>query len=351
MQRAELQTRVLEKLGAPLVSAVGDVMHRSKDGADNPRQEAERTAELLAKTVQLSVAIANAMDLRETDGGGDSVRLTLALLAGSLIAGRYRQIGKMPSDAEIQRLSAALEAALSFSDNFVASAESAIRIDQLDPGVVLADENQMSIQYINCLIPVVNAVAAFSFGRPERKLVQEIAGRLVERAQGVAKNASSGALSGKAEKQAELAVLRGLATLYVRAHEAETERLMAMDETSRARAAQEAGGEFSMNNVWSAFEARVEMVSALSQSLSGGRPDGGRGPDVAVTTGRSAAAPPVTSPVTPPPPETRERPAASAPPPAPPLPAAPEAGENAPSQNPMSFFKAPKRNTETDDGE
>ena len=273
-QRAQLQTQILEKLGAPIVSAIGDVMVRNNEGADNPRQEAERTAELLARSVQLSVAIANIMDLREADNSGDSIRLMLAILSGSLIAGRYRQTGKMPSDADIQRLATALEAALTFSDNFVASAESAVRVEQIDPGAVIADENQISVQYVNTLLPLVNAVAGFSFGRPERKLVQEVTGRLVDHSAVLTKELSPN-LEGKAARQAELMILRSLVELYVQAHDAETSRLMAMDEQSRAQTAQSSGGTFSMDALWGAFDKRVEMVQALGETIAGAGGDGG----------------------------------------------------------------------------
>ena len=94
-QRSAFQVQILEKLGAPLMGAVAEVAARQrKDGEDTQKQEAERLAELLAKTVQVSVGLAGSMDLKDTDGQADSARLKalLAQYAGGQcqVAIRYR---------------------------------------------------------------------------------------------------------------------------------------------------------------------------------------------------------------------------------------------------------------------
>jgi hypothetical protein len=261
--RYSLQTLVLEKLGAPLVSAVGSVAVR--DGvsvSENPKYEAEKTAELLAKAVQLSVSVANVMDLRETESGSDSIRLMLATLSGRLIALRYSYTGKIPADSEIQRLSTALEAALTFSDNFVPSDESRARLSTIEGSENFQDDNQIYIQYISALAPVITCITDFSFGRPEKKLVQEVSGRLVERASQCAKKISDN-LESEAEKGATLSILRAFSEIYVHAHKAETDRLMAMDEQSKKQMVQSTGGTFSMEELWDNFERSVLLVESL----------------------------------------------------------------------------------------
>jgi len=339
-QRSAFQVQILEKLGAPLMGAVAEVAARQrKDGEDTQKQEAERLAELLAKTVQVSVGLAGSMDLKDTDGQADSARLALAALAGPLVAGQYRLTAKVPGDAEIKRMVKALEAVLTFSDNFAPAADVTARLENLAPA---NDENQAHIQYVHSLAPVVNVVAAFSFGRPEIKLIQEVADRLVKKAQDVGRNLAGGNI----DKRAELRLLGALAGLYVECHRDEMNRLMAMDAAARAKV--ESGGMLPMDPVWAAFELRAGMVEILGRAaFASGAASGSAAPKPA------AAAAPVTpppAPPAPPPAPPAPPPAAADIPPAAPLPVAPppaappaqDAPADSGNYNPMGFFKGKK---------
>lgn len=329
--------QVLERLGAPLLAAACDVAARS-GGAETPR-EAERLAELLAKSVQASLALAGTMALKEKDGTGDAGRLALTALAAGLVGGQYRQTARVPDEAEIKRMVAALEAVMTFADNFTPAAENTLRLQGLEPGFFPADENQIHIQYLNAFVPVVGAVSAFSFGKQDKKLLQEIAARLCAQAAAL-RAAAAGSGGEKADRMAELKILGGLVDLYVQCHMAETQRLMALDEAARAQA-QESGG-LSLDPVWQAFDLRVSMLEALCGSIlpdlqgAGPAPEGVPtpfdSPAAAVSAPAvaaapvSAAAPPPQQPVAPP----------QAEPVAPAEPAAPAGQEN---YNPMSFFR------------
>lgn len=299
-QRSAFQVQILEKLGAPLMAAVGEIAARQRrDGEDTLKQEAERLAELLGRAVQVSVSLAGVMDLREADGQSDSIRLALAALAGPLIAGHYRLTGKVPGDNDLKRMVKALEAVLTFSDNFAPAAENTARLANIAPGTALADENQIYIQYVNALVPVVNVVAAFPFGRPETKLLQEVADRLVRRAQDICKGVMNGAAEQQV-KRAELGILSALATLYVECHEAEMNRLMALDEQARAKAAEAAGGALPTDPVWAAFEIRAAMVDLIGKSaISAAKTAGTVAPKPAPPKIMPAAAPPAEIPAPP----------------------------------------------------
>ena len=93
-QRAAFLLQILERLGAPLVAAVSAVSARADTGGNggNPAKDAERVAELLARSVQASVALTESSGLRN---GGDSVRLALAAIAAQLLGDNYRQTGKI----------------------------------------------------------------------------------------------------------------------------------------------------------------------------------------------------------------------------------------------------------------
>src|ERR1700744_1308262 len=147
-ERSLLQIQILEKLGVPLITAAGGGM-----SAEGP-QTAERLSALLSRAVQSALALAKAMDIADTDPQADSVKLGLAALSASLIAGHYRQTGKVPEDTHIKKLSSALETMLSYSDSFLPVAA---RLQALEPNAFPADEHQIALQTINALAPVVNA--------------------------------------------------------------------------------------------------------------------------------------------------------------------------------------------------
>lgn len=321
-QRSDFQIQILEKLGAPLMAAAGGVSARQKpDGGADFLQEAERVAELLNKSVQVSIGLAASMDIKAADSQSDAVRLALAALAAPLIAEQYRLSGRVPGDNEIKRMIKALEAVLTFSDNFAPAAENTARLEAMSPGSA-ADETQIAIQYVGALVPVVNAIAAFPFGRQESQLAQDVTARLVKKAAAVRESLSGGGGSEKESKLAELGILKALAVLYVECHREETARLLAMDEQARAASAEKAGGMLPMDSVWSAFDTRAGMVEVIGKNVFPGASVTSKAPPVAA----SAPIPEVEKPL---PPIATE---------------SPESGGDdggAPS-NPMAFFKPVK---------
>ncbi len=316
-ERSLLQIQILEKLGVPLITAAGGGM-----AAEGP-QTAERLSALLGRSVQSALALAKAMDVADTDPQADSVKLGLAALSSSLIAGHYRQTGKVPDDSDLKRLSGALETILSYSDSFIPVAA---RLQALEPSAFPADEHQVALQTINALTPVVNAISAFPFGRPEGKLAQEVTERLSARAASLRKTLMPGSADEGLNKIAELSILRGLSVLYAACHEDGKARIMAMDEAGRAAAIQQNGGVMPMDPVWQAFESRAGMLEMLGlnvMSAGGGNGDA-RAPAARPVETPPQEAPVITGPIITPP---------SAPAPPPTVAAA------GPPANPMSFFK------------
>lgn len=345
VSRARFASAILEKLGAPLVGAACGPAARPDEPDDEsaPRRAAGRVAELLGKSVQLGIQLASGMGLRE-GGEDDSVRLALTALAAGLVADQYRQTGRVPGDAELRRLSTGIEAVLTFSDSFAPAADGIARLDAAGgvppfPG----DESQAALWYVAALAPVTAAVAAFPFGRPEKMLAQDIAGRLVARAAGMAA-ALGGNGDEKTRKRAELALLGPLARIYVDCHREQTARLMAMDDKARAALAQGGDGALPMDAVWDAFEMRAEMAQTLAAATAqGGRGGGSGGPAAPSVSSAPVSSPPVSSaPVS----------SSSVSPPVPP--SAPPAAENPappPSGGPMSFFKPGMKKPADGEGE
>ncbi|HTK83901.1 MAG TPA: hypothetical protein VL625_02345 [Patescibacteria group bacterium] len=330
-ERHLMQVQVLERLGVPLITAAGGGVM-----ATEGPQIAEKLAGLLGKSIQAALALGKAMDLPDADPQADSVKLALAAISAGLIAGYCRQTGKVPDDNETKRLTGALETILSYGDNFLPAAG---RLKGIEQGAYPVDDNQISIQTINALVPVINAVAGFPFGRAERSLAQEISQRLGARATAMRKAMAPSVTEDGTAKLMELGLLRSLVALYVTCHEAGKMKLMAMSEAERAAAAQQNGGLLPMDPVWQAFESQAAMLEMLGSGVMQGAP---------AAAGNGDARAPVQQP--PPAPPIQAQPAS--PPVPPPTAAAPPQPTGDEPHNPMAFFKpGAKKQSDTGQGQ
>ncbi|MCC6597865.1 MAG: hypothetical protein IT559_03660 [Alphaproteobacteria bacterium] len=332
-QHAAYLIQILEKIGAPLMSAI--IQAAPNEETATP-QEAQTIAALLAKTVQASIDLGNVMEINPADSMDDSLRVALAALAGPIVAGQYRRRGQIPEDAALKRITGALQAVLSFSENFAPSAESAERLSELKARGQYASPTQTQVQYVQAFIPVVEAIAEFPFGQAEQKLLMEVSDRLVKKSVELRETLLPTLNEEGEQKRAELGLLQALADTYSAAHRAETAKVMAAGEAGRAH-------DISMSAVWKNFDTRAAMLEALTGALglSGKKTvtGGGGGQAPAQTTTR-AQAPPATPLAAAP---------AQTPPPVSPQPAAPpQAAAPATAQNPMSMFSKPKEGSATD---
>lgn len=325
------------------------------------QDDAAAVAELLGKSVLAGIELGQVMDLSTAEDQGDSLRLALAAISSALIAARYKSAGQAPAEADIKKMTAALQAVLAFSENFAPDAQNTARLSNLEAIGQGANAHQAAVQYIQALTPVVNAVSAFPFGQPEQKLIMEISGRLTQKASAIA-GALPGAPSGDEKKSAELAVLRALAQIYGAAHEAETARISGLSEEARA---QQSAAAQSMDGVWKSFDERVMILEALAQSMVPGMKStsssssGSGAAPAKPAPATQASAPPAAPPSAPPggnpmsmfvkkpeggePPPPQETPQAAPPEPPPQAPppkqeAPPPSGDNG-GKSPMSFFK------------
>ncbi|MFK7839000.1 MAG: hypothetical protein AB8B83_01605 [Bdellovibrionales bacterium] len=294
-QRAHYLIEILDKIGTPLLKAA----EQSNNGADT----ATTVASLLGKVVETSISMNQTLDLTPTDAQDDSLRVALAALAGSLVADQYKQKGKVPEAADLSRIQSAMSAVLTFGDNFALSDAHIQRLQTLKANGGVVDAHQISIQYVDALIPVINAVGAFPFGQPEQKLIMDVSDRLVKRTAEMRETLLPG-LSGDDEKLAELAILRASAEIYAACHEAETAKLMSVDGDAPAA--------HSIDPVWIAFEMRTAILESVVKNLMPNSP--------AVPASASSAAPVTAAVAT----------APAAPPPAASVSGAPEAPAAAP---------------------
>lgn len=272
------------------------------------REDAQAIAQLLARCVQMSIEIGRVMELDMTSPEeGDRLRLALMVMAGPLIAGQYRHDGRVPGDAEQKKLMTGLEAVLAFSQNFTPSEANAGALEKMEEGAA----GSSLVRSMRHFTPVINAIGAFPFGQPEKKLIQEVSARLSARAEALAK-----AMIPEASAEDTLLIVKTLAEIYAECHAQETRLMLSKEEGDATQG---------LENVWARFEMRVAMLEALVGSLAPGGPA-----PVAVSAEVQESPAPVM--------------ASAEPPPPPPLPAAPVAEASAPPApppggfNPMSMF-------------
>ncbi len=352
--RAEYLLQVLEKIGAPLMASVITVNARSNDG--QLHNEAQKIAELLNKAVHVSIDMSHSLDLGPTGEMTDSIRIALTGLAGPLVAGAFRTNGKSPTDPEMKRVIAALQAVLTFAENFEANSENSDRLKNISADGQQTDPAQNYVQYINAFTPVINAAGVFSFGQPEQKLLMDISSRLTARAQQMRERLFGDA--GADNRRTELGILKALAEIFVACHEAETIRIQALNDDARAQM-QTADG-ISQETLWKNFDVRATMLEVLSQGIAANTPlQGSAGGGV-----KPQPAAPQQAAVLPPVQQQQGNPMAmfkkpdAAPPANEPveLPQQQAVGQNIPPQNtppaapaggasPMSFFKTPPKDS------
>lgn len=331
--RSAFLLQVLEKLASPLVASISEVAVRQMMMPDpaqpgTMRPEAEQVAGLLTKSTQLSIGLSDLIDLKLPEHEADSLRLALTSLASPLVANIYRLAGRTPTDAEIDRVMAAMSAVYNYSDNFSPAADANARMATLDQDFYPADATQISLLYMSALLPAVNSVMAYSFGLAEKKLIQDVAERLLRESKELRERMFPEIKDESGQSKADLAVLRMAALIYSQCHFGEMAKLMATEEQARQGLAP------AMTSMWQAFSLRMQMLEILAEVIV---PGGEEKPAETKSSGSSDAVKPADKPADKPAePQPAEAPAAvAASEPAPP----PADGAKA---NPMSFFAAKK---------
>ncbi len=369
--RSAFLIELFEKLGAPLMAAVAEVNATAGKGGGDPSKDAEKIAELLGKSVQSGIALTSVLNVKDdADGKADSVRLSLAAVSAGIVADHYKLTKRAPSEKDLESIRSGFTSILSFAENFASTADNASRLKSLGISENAFDEYQINAVFFQALVPVLNSVSAYSFGRQETKLFQEITEKLVRKSAETRKSLFPDVSEGPEQRQIELALLHAFTDIYVECHKGEMTRLMAMNEEERQKASQDSGGALSMAPVWDKFETRAAMLEVVAPSiLPGGTkkaekipappapaapqeqpadaqqsaPPSGETPAASQQTAKpSIFAKPKDASSEPPQPQDAPSPATQPPPSQPPEPEKAPASENTSGekkQNPMAFFK------------
>jgi len=351
-QSSEMISQIVEKLGMPIIAAVSEVERQKQamgrvQGTPSDESQARVVAELLGKSTELGLMLFRSFDINEpTESRADAARLGMTALSSSVIANLYGMTGRIPGDNELQRLEKVVQSVVAFSENFETGhdATQALGAADSERSRALPVLDYVAVHYSAALIPVVNAVAAFPFGRQEEQLMKEIIQRLTGVAQGFCTRLYPQATPEQG-KAVEVSILKVAANTYAQCHFAEMTQLMSSGDQQKMMAQN-----ISMDGVWGAFDKRLGMleavVGALVPAASAGTASAGSAAPAAAPPPPAASAAPVA------PPQTAVDIAAPVQPAQPPTPAVPAeqkepaaaAGDPA---DPMSFFSgAPPINEE-----
>ncbi|HUY69386.1 MAG TPA: hypothetical protein VMV79_08815, partial [Alphaproteobacteria bacterium] len=242
---ARMQTLLtaFRQVGMPLLQALAE----SAPWQETPPLETrvEKFGPLVDSTVTLSREIAAQVGADE-DKVDAWVRWALAGGASQIVASNFRATGNPLPDEEAKRL-AGLVGALQdkFKPMLPAGSESL-------PNTVATFRAKM----LETLVPVVGAVAQYSFGRAEHALLAEVAERLVRTADQVTRALAPAGSTAEEWRLLCWNVLKAAGQIYTESHYAEADRLLYMNPDERAAYFAKHGNIVPMAQVWQAFNQR-----------------------------------------------------------------------------------------------
>ena len=165
-QNSVFAIRLLEKIGAPLVSAIEAA---PPQGDDVETASAQMMAKMLGQAVQISIKLSTTLNAQETEEQADSTRLSMAAIATPLLADFYVKNKRAPEDADIARITKSLEAVIGFADKFTPAADGQSRLTTIDNEIPFFDATQAILTTMQALTPALLAISEFSFGKSDTK--------------------------------------------------------------------------------------------------------------------------------------------------------------------------------------
>ena len=249
--QARMQTLLttFRQVGLPLLHAVMEVP---------PQEGAPSTANLphigslIDSTIDLSRELANQL------GAGEEqlepwVRWSLAGAASQVVASNFKATGRALSAEEAAYIAQmVIELQSKFKAQIPAENEPV-------PNTVATFRAKM----MEALVPVVGAIAQYSFGRAEHVVLAEVSEKLIKNADQITRALAP---SGCTPEQWRLLcwnVLKAAGQIYTESHYAEADRLLYMNPDDRAAYFAKHGNIVPMTQVWQAFNQRMAMLATL----------------------------------------------------------------------------------------
>jgi len=257
-EKSEMQTllAVFRQLGLPLLQAASESQEKVGGAADSVPVNVEALGALVESTVMLSRRLATEAGASE-DSIDAWVRWSLAGAAAQVVGAAYKATGKPMTEKEAGHIASI---AVDLQGKFKAQ----IPVGQENvPNTVATFRAKM----LEAMVPVVGAVAQYSFGRSEHALLAEIAEKLVKTSDQVTRTLAPAGASPEEWRLLCWNVLRAAGQIYTESHFAEADRLLYLDPAERAAYFAQHGQVIPMTQVWQAFNQRMAMLATLATYL------------------------------------------------------------------------------------
>ncbi|HVY13205.1 MAG TPA: hypothetical protein VHB73_06545 [Alphaproteobacteria bacterium] len=253
--RAGLHGRVavMKYVVTPLLQVIAEAHRAAKaEAPPTPEQESATLAALVEATLHLSEAATAAInDQREPMD--ESVRWGIISAATHIVAARFRATSQPMGEEEAQTLAKAVfETKDKFQSQSVNAGESV-------PNTLGSFRAKM----LESLVPVVNAVAQYSFGRAEHLMLAQVSERILKTADQVTRGLAPPGCTPKDWRLLCWSVLQAAGFLYSDCHFAEADRLLYMEKDERDAYFGQHDNIPPLTFVWQAFDQRMAMLATL----------------------------------------------------------------------------------------
>ena len=255
--RLQTLLTTFRQVGMPLLQALMDVPAGKEGEAPQAAPNTDQFNALVDSTVGLSQELAQ--QLGASDNQVDAwVRWALAGAASQVVASHFKAVGQPLPAEEAKRLAAiAIDLQSKFKGMMPMAAAEPM------PNTIATFRAKM----MEAMVPVVGALAQYSFGRAEHALLAEVAEKLVKTADQVTRSLAP---PGSTPEQWRLLcwhVLRAAGQIYTESHYAEADRLLYMNPDDRAAYFAQNNNIPPMTQVWQAFNQRMAMLATLATYL------------------------------------------------------------------------------------
>ncbi len=254
--RAHMQALLLafRQVGMPLLQVLNEAP--AADGQQSTGPKIEQFSALVDSTIGLSRALAEQAGASE-DQIDAWIRWALAGASSQLVASNFRATGQALSAEDATRIAGLVN---ELQDKF----RSQIPVgSEAIPNTVATFRARM----METLVPVVGAVAQYSFGRAEHALLAEVSERLVRTADQVTRALAPPGSTPEEWRLLCWNVLKAAGQIYTESHYAEADRLLYMNADERAAYFTKHGNIVPMTQVWQAFNQRMAMLATLATYL------------------------------------------------------------------------------------
>lgn len=238
------------QLGLPLLQATCEY-HNKEEKPDGLNLEA--LGALVDSTIMLSQKIA--AQAGASDAPVDAwVRWAAASASAQAIGASYRMCGRVMSEEEATKIA---EVTASLQDKFKALFPAE---QETVPNTVATFRAKM----LEAMVPVVGAIAQYSFGRSEHALLAEVAEKLIKTADQITRTLAHPGATPEEWRLLAWQVLKAEGQVYMEAHFSEADRLLYMPAEERSAYFAEHGQIIPMQQVWQAFNQRMAMLATLA---------------------------------------------------------------------------------------